>query len=448
MTNPEPTRVVRPAAGDPPPTVTGMEQDEEQRVRGARLLQLVRRSWAMWLVAFSLNGFFVYLGLLDLVGVEPRTPLTAAYYAVLCVALLAAAWTRRAHLVRRLQPATRLVVGFALAAGLLVAWYSLNTLLLSEGELAYRLAGLLLLWSVPTALAAATLELRDLRAVAQALALLALVYVGITAIALAQASDSNFRFSPIDELDYISAALVPALGAIASFFAWPRSHPAVRLPATTALVAAVVLPGSRGPVLAVLVAGVTLAVVWRHRVVSIIIPLALGLALGTLLSSQLGSLGYLSQPLRGSDGTEANEPISTLSIRRQWLETAVADTAERPLLGHGVGMLVDNTPEAHRMGVAGERIYPHNTFVEAAYSLGAVGLVTFLALVGTAAAALARVARVWRHEPLVAFLLGLAAFAFVNTNVSGAIGADAILWVVAAMAVALYADGRAPAAAR
>jgi hypothetical protein len=37
-------------------------------------------------------------------------------------------------------------------------------------------------------------------------------------------------------------------------------------------------------------------------------------------------------------------------------------------------------------------------------------------------------------------VLAIGVFAFVNTNVSGEIGADVLLWTVAAIAIALYAD--------
>ena len=71
---------------------------DEAHARGepASLGSALRRSWPAWLVAYSLNGFFVYLAVLDAVDVRPRTALTAMYYGLLCVALLATAWRRRA----------------------------------------------------------------------------------------------------------------------------------------------------------------------------------------------------------------------------------------------------------------------------------------------------------------------------------------------------------------
>ena len=406
----------------------------------------------MWLVAFSLNGFFVYLGALDLAGVEPRTALTGAYYALLCGALLATTWIRRKHLMRRVLRAPRLAVIFGVAAGILVAWHSLNTLLFSEGELAYRLAGLLVLWSLPTALAAATFLLEDLRALAQGLATLATVFLIVVVVALARADEATLRFSPINELDAISAALVPALGAVAALFAWP-GRPTLQLALTTALVGAAVLPGSRGPVVAMVAACLAVAVLWRMRGLAIVVALTLGIALGSVASAHLGTLDYLSNvdvaglsddPTR-EEGEPLSQPYSTIAIRRQLFETALSETPDRPIFGHGVGMLVDNTPEAQLMDIAGERVYPHNTFIEAAHALGAIGLVSFVVLVGAAGVALLLVVAKSGRLSLAGFLFGLGGFAFVSTNVSGAIGTDALLWVVAAAAVALYSDhARAP----
>ena len=103
-------------------------------------------------------------------------------------------------------------------------------------------------------------------------------------------------------------------------------------------------------------------------------------------------------------------------------------------------MQVDDTPEAALMGVAGQRTYPHNTLVEAAYSLGAIGLAAYLLLLGTALVALVSVIRRGRRDQVVAFVLPIGVFAIVNTNVSGEIGEDALLWTAATLTVALYAD--------
>ena len=421
--------------------------EEHAGEQPASLGHALRRYLPAWLVAYSLNGFFVYLAVLDAVDVRPRTPLTAAYYGLLCVALLATAWRRRSVAIARLRPRQRTVVAFVIAAAALSFWFVLNTALLSDGAFAARLAGLLVLWSIPTALAAATLRRSDLREVARALVALSLGFVAIELVALARAGTGIFRFSPIAELDPISAGLIPAVGAIAALSLQPASiqRRLLQLAAVIVLVAAAVVPGSRGPMIALAFGALSLVLVQSvRRIVISAAAVALGLGLGLLVSSHIGSVGYLAsvEPTgrAGQPEDAAGLEITTFSIRRQWLEEAIRDTPDRPIFGHGVGMQVDDTPEAALMGVSGQRTYPHNTLVEAAYSLGAIGLAAYLVFLGSALVALVSVVRRGRRDQVVAFVLPIGVFAFVNTNVSGEIGEDVLLWTVSAIAVALYAD--------
>ena len=162
---------------------------------------VLRRCWPAWLVAYSLNGFFVYLAVLDVLDVRPRTALTATYYGLVCVALLATAWHRRSVAIARVLPRQRTVVAFVSAAAMLSVWFVLNTALMSDGTFAARLAGLLVLWSIPTALVAATLRRSNVPEVAQGLIALSLGFVAIEIFALARVGTDSFRFSPIAELD-------------------------------------------------------------------------------------------------------------------------------------------------------------------------------------------------------------------------------------------------------
>lgn len=409
---------------------------------------VLRRCWPAWLVAYSLNGFFVYLAVLDVLDVRPRTALTATYYGLVCVALLATAWHRRSVAIARVLPRQRTVVAFVSAAAMLSVWFVLNTALMSDGTFAARLAGLLVLWSIPTALVAATLRRSNVPEVAQGLIALSLGFVAIEIFALARVGTDSFRFSPIAELDPISAGLIPAVGAIAALSLRPKStHKRVlQHAAVIVLVAAAVVPGSRGPLIALAFGALSLAFVQAVRRTAIAATaVALGLGLGLLVSSYIGSYEYLASTAGGLAHPEREIPspggeISTLSIRRQWLESALRDIPGRPIFGHGVGMQVDDTPEAALMGVAGQRTYPHNTLVEAAYSLGAIGLAAYLLLLGTALVALVSVVRRGRRDQVVAFVLPIGVFAIVNTNVSGEIGEDALLWTAATLTVALYAD--------
>ena len=233
----------------------------------------------------------------------------------------------------------------------------------------------------------------------------------------------------------ISAGIVPALAAVAALTLRPSSTSGrlLQLAIVATLAGATVLPGSRGPALA-LVVGAVVTSLARRSVLDVagIACVALGLALGSAAASHIGSLGYL---------TTDDRRVSTLSIRRQWIEDALRETPDRPIFGHGVGMFEDHTPEARLMGVEGQRTYPHNSLVEAAYSLGALGAIAYVAFVGSAAAAaLVVTRRRARGDQAAALVIGLGAFAIAKTNISGEIGEDAILWSAAALAVVLYAE--------
>ena len=413
---------------------------------------ILRRYWAPFLVAVSLNGFFVYLLVLDWLSVRPRTPLTAAYYAALGAMLAVAAWNLRGRLHERVRSGNRTVLVFAASAGGLAVWFLLNVALISEGSLSRKLAALLVLSALPTAILAAALEEEQLAVVGYAIVGLGLAFASITIVDALRTDSPSARLSPIAELDAISAAKTAAMSAVAAFaLAFPAGRFRAGALACAGLLAGVsIVPAGRGPVVALVVAVVVMAFADRSRQAAIAMSvLAFGIAGGAAAASQVGSFGYFENSLSGftGDATPTREDVSSISIRRQWLEKAIRDTPERPLFGHGVGMLVDDTPEAEVMGVAGQRVYPHNVLVEAAYSLGALGLVLLLAFMATtfrAAAALAR-GSPSAGERLV---VGLLAFAVANGMVSGEIGADAILWTTALVAVALYADRRSTASER
>lgn len=417
--------------------------------RGASSLAvLLRESWPAWIVAWSLNGFFVYLAVLDALDIEPRTPITGTYYAVLGTALLVVAWRNRAVLAVRAESSGRRGIVYAIAAAVLVTVFVGNVAVLSEGSQPRKFAALLVGWSLPTAIAAASLSVPLLRRLTQGLVVLGAAFVAIEVVAASMLDGDVARFSPISDLDPINAGLVPALGAVAVLTIVPTTGRTALLQLTlyTALAAAAVLPGSRGPLVALVVGSLVALATRPGRFTFVAVPcLAVGLAIGLSLSTAVGSYDYLTVELPDSSPAPPTavepEPISTLSIRRQWFVEAVSSAADRPLFGHGVGMLIDDTPEAVRMGVAGQRTYPHNTFAEAAFSLGLLGTVPFLALLGAGGWALLTSLRGSRAGPpgLVAVL---GSFAFATTNVSGEIGTDALLWTASALAVAVYADSR------
>jgi len=386
------------------------------------------------MLAFALNGFFVYLAALQVLGRAPRTATTGAWYGVVGLLCLAGAWLNRETLVRRLAARSRPAVTYVLAGAVLAGWFLLNVLLISHGGLSRTLAGVFVLLTLPAAVLALSIPREAIRDAALAIGVLGGAYVLIELGAIAHAPHAT-RFTPIAHLDPISAAQFPALGAIALLALTPRTTRAevARAIAVAVLCAGAVLPGSRGPVIA-LAAGLLVAViVLRPRAWWSVLPaIVAGLALGYAGSTVVGSSDYLTNNLSGPN------PISTWHIRKEWWTEAADAVPGAPVLGHGVAMLVDNTPEAKRMGVAGKRTYPHNSPLESVYSLGVLGAVPYLALLAAGIAALLMLGRRRVGPPLV-FAAGVYTFAFVSANLSGEIGADTAFWAAGALAVGLYA---------
>ena len=417
---------------------------------------MIKAGWPAWLVALSIDGFFVYLAVLDALDVAPRTRITAVYYAVLGALMTFAAWGCRSRLRERLSSGGRLTMTATISAVTLAIWFLLNVALLSEGSLGHRLAALLVLSTVPTAVLVAALPQQQLERAGYGIVGLGIVFLAIEAFDLMHAYDEFFRFSPIAALDPISAAKIPAVAAVVAAVLRPTRllGRALLLASFTLLTASTVIPGARGPLVALVIAVLALVVVagtQKRARVAVLVCLFAGLGAGLAAASQVGSYGYLQSTLPafvggtdvgGTDaGTAGGPAISTISIRRQWLEQAVSDIPERPVFGHGVGMLVDDTPEAERMGVAGQRIYPHNSLVEAAYSLGLIGLLSYLGFVGAAIWAAARLRQ--RSRSTAALLMvGLGVYGLVEANISGEIGADLLVWTAAALAIALYGEQR------
>jgi hypothetical protein len=452
------------------------------------LVLAVRRPGA--LLALALSGFFVYLAVVDVAG---RGTATIEYDAVLAGLMLFAAWRGRAVLAARLRVLGRLETMWLVSAALLVAWFLGNGLLYRVGgHEAHLLMALLVLVTLPSLALALSLDqhgLADLRRWIVALGL-GLVVGDVIAVLVGTPLIAG-RFSPIERLDPINAGLVPALAGAVALSAPVRGKRARILQTLllAALVAGTVLPGSRGPVLALALTLALGALVAPRSLAAVAVAgFAIGLALGYPASKSLGTEQYLSQGVTdvvtgiqggrgnpngagagsepGSPGAPTNvdlvrvlggftggarttaqasestlPPISTFRIRRYWLMSALKAAPDKPLLGHGLVALPDNSPEAHRMGVAGMVVYPHNDLVESVYSLGIAGLVLFLLLIGLPMVAGYRLLR--RTGGAVPLLVALMfTFAFFESNFSGEIGADSLLWASAGLLVALSLDRR------
>ena len=426
----------------------------------------VASSWAApILVALTLSGFWLYLGALDLVGREPFSALTAAYYAGVGLAMLAAAWSTRHVLRERLRSGTHAFWAWALSAATLGAWFLVTAVARSDGTYARDAAILLVISTLPSALLVLLLKNGSFERLGIALVGLGLLFASLDVVVLALQDERSARFTPIHLLNPISAAQVTALGAVACVALNPTSSRG-RLAQGAAfglLVAASIVPASRGVILALAVALLAVLLLVPRRALRLLPALALGVLLGLFAAGYSGSSYYLGFGLplvddeapptgpdfsgvRGSPtALAAEESISTVAIRRYLVKKALRAVPEAPLLGHGVGALVDDSPEARRMIRSGEldadetRTYPHNVFVEAAYSLGLLGLGPLLACVALTARALLRTVRRAREGATTTLAVAFVAFAAVSANVSGALGSDAYFWVALALPIGIDA---------
>jgi hypothetical protein len=405
--------------------------------------------WPGAVLALSWSGFWLYLGALDALDVASRSAFTALVYTAIAVALGVFTWSRRATLRERLLQLTPPARWWLAVAGALAAWFLLIGATISHGPLAHRLVGLFVISTIPTLVAVAAASRRDLEQARAALVILGIVFLLVGALVALQADGGVLRFSPIDELDPISAALIPALACAAAATYRPRTGRGLieQLTVCALLAAGTAVPHARGPLLTLVVTVVVIGLVSRSRqALAAVAAVATGVLVGLVVAQNVSSgLNVLGNPVgpNGGSGSSNFEPISSFSIRKQWMREAVRRAPDRPVFGHGVGMFVDRTPEAGRMGVAGQRVYPHNDIVESAYSLGAAGFVLFLAFLVIPVFVLMTRLRA-RSESLRVFAVGLFTFAFVESNFSGEIGTDVVLWSSAAIVVLVLLAPPAP----
>jgi hypothetical protein len=425
----------------------------------AALAVLARRRPG-WLVALAVVGNFVYLGALELGGRAPHSALTGMYDAVLGALLLAFAWTRRERIARRLRALPARV--WAAAAAFLGCWLVASVALLEHGPNARRFAALMVVLTAPAALAAFGAEREILMDVRRALVALGLILAAVSYLALALGrGPADGRFVPIKRYDPISPAIVVMLGMAVALATLPATRrERLRTGAAVAVLGATsVLYGTRGPVLAGAVALAVILVFAGWRIIPFAAASLTVAVLGAVVVSQFGPVHYyahLFDSLRSESsqapaqqagsggaagGAGGRPPISSIHLRREWISQALHEFPDKVVFGHGVTMLVDEAPESKRMGLGGEKIWPHNDFAEAAHALGLLGLLPFLLLVGVPAVALLRLRR-WTDRRRACVLAGIFAFAFAESNFSGEIGSDTLLWASAAFVVAQWSDAR------
>ena len=412
---------------------------------GAASLFMLARWRPAWLLAIALNGFYVYLAIFDLANKERHT---AVYYGVLGMALLFAAYLRRRHLFARLTTPDRIVRGWLVAACALGLWLVTNGLLYrGGGHEAKVVLGVFAALTVPAALLALTLDRRAFRELLVAVVVLGCGIAVADVIALVHGSRLvDGRFTPLASIDPITAGLVPAIAAAALLGLEPGvGRRRVLYGAVLALlVAAAVLVGSRGPVVTLaLVLGTAVVSHWRQRLALVCAAVLVGGALAWTAGTWVGSSRYLGQSLGDTsppvsaptNDAATTPPPSTIHMRWYWINSALRAVPNKPLLGHGIVTLRDRSPEAYALGVGGELVYPHNDAVEAIYSLGVVGFFPFLLALVAPALLIRR-----RGMAYGAGILFVAAFA--ESNFSGEIGLDTVLWTASALLVAARADRR------
>jgi O-antigen ligase len=412
------------------------------------------------MLAVSLNGFWVYLGVLAVLGIEPFTELTGAYYLALALALLGSVWPHRRLVRERLLERSRLCKAWAIAAAILAGWLFATAVFRSHGPVARDAALLLVLASLPSALAVIGLERTSFDRLALAVTALGL------ALAAVEAPDvihhgKEARFSPIGELNPISAAQTTAFAAVACLALRPSSRRGrvLQTAAAALLVAATIVPAGRGPLVGLVVGFVVIVIVMPRLLPIVAVAAVVGALLGTVVADEVGSTSYLRADVpgvgsgsggggtaSGSAETPGLAPISSAAIRKYLLEKSLRAVPDAPILGHGIGSLIDDSPEAKRMIAAGSldpsqtRTYPHNIVVEAAYSLGLLGLIPLLVCIGAAVVALVFVVRAARGAGSTILMLGIGAVAAAGASLSGELGMDAYVWIALAIPIALYAS--------
>jgi O-antigen ligase len=391
-----------------------------------------------------LNGFYVYLAIFDLANKERHA---GVYYGALGVALLFAAYLRRGHLFPRLTTPDRIVRGWLVAACALGLWFVANGLLYRVGGHETNvILGVFAALTVPAVLLALTLDRQAFRELLVGVVALGCAFAVADCIALVQGPKLvDGRFTPLASIDPITAGLVPAVAAAALLGLETGVGPRRLLygAVLALLIAAAVLAGSRGPVVTLVLVLLTAVLCqWRQRLALVCAALLVGGALAWSAGTWVGSSRYLAQSVRDTsppvsaptnDADTTPTPPSTIRMRWYWIKSALRAVPDKPLLGHGIVSLRDRSPAAYALGVGGELVYPHNDAVEAIYSLGVIGFFPFLLALVAPAFLIRR-----RGVAYSAGILFVAAFA--ESNFSGEIGLDSVLWTTSALLVAARAD--------
>jgi O-antigen ligase len=181
--------------------------------------------------------------------------------------------------------------------------------------------------------------------------------------------------------------------------------------AATAMAADILLTKSRGPILAIGLASLFLCVAagwWREAVAGLV-----SAALAWWLAPAALHAGFV----------RAGEPSRLLIWRR-----ALAEIAERPLVGHGLAANLRSAPGL-------DASFPHDLYLSLLFYCGAIGLLLFLALVAVLASRL-RAAR-GTHDAVWLAALGLNALVAGLTDFGQITKGPGPLWFVLWLPIAL-----------
>jgi O-antigen ligase len=196
------------------------------------------------------------------------------------------------------------------------------------------------------------------------------------------------------------------------------------------LVAPLLLSGSRGGMIAALIAAAAvLAVPWcnaevRRAKVAVLVLLVLGVAAYSLLEAMPSERLPSAVSRYNSLVSELPGGLS-VAARREAVSVAWGMFLQSPVWGHGVGAF--STRDALE--------YPHNVFLELLSETGLLGALIFLALCLAAALSLMRLLRASEPPARAAavWLLGMVAFIGVASQVSGDLYATRYLFVFLGM---------------
>lgn len=227
------------------------------------------------------------------------------------------------------------------------------------------------------------------------------------------ATEEQGRLS-FDALNPITIGYTGVTAVLSAIYLWPRASRGVRFVLATTIAIGgyiIILSGSRGPLVALLLAVAYLMAV-RGKIGLLILTGMAGLYAAFIAADQGLSIVARFTGVGTLDDQSSAERLDVMHL-------AVDQAVANPLFGHAYA-------ETTTMS------YPHNLFVESAMAIGVVGLLLMIAI---------QARMIWAGWFLgrknYAFLGMNIVVALVNANLSGSIWQSASFWVVAILSFAI-----------